>query len=101
MSSNLLIFPENQLTTVYMHFSTCAFVHFTFTKVSSQDFYPPCRGDVFPLPPSPPLRSRARGEDKGGLGKLSPPTIEISPTPKKHDGRSSATYEFPQKIFAC
>jgi len=28
--------------------------------------------------------------------------LEISPPPKKkHDGRSSATYELPQKIFAC
>jgi len=45
-------------------------------------------------------RGCVHGRGQGGLGGLSPPTIEISPPPK-HDGPSSATYELPQKIFAC
>ena len=45
------------------------------------------------------LRDVIRGEDKGGLGRAKPQTIEISPP--KHDGQSSATYELPQTIFAC
>jgi len=47
------------------------------------------------------VRPPARGEDKVGLGGLSPPAnIEISPPPE-HDGRSSATYELPQNIYSA
>ena len=43
--------------------------------------------------------SNVRGEDKGaGRAKPSQP---LKLAPLKHDGRSSATYELPQKIFAC
>jgi len=27
--------------------------------------------------------------------------VKLAPSPSKHDRRSSATYELPQKIFAC
>jgi len=40
--------------------------------------------------------ARPRGETWG----LSPPNHWNNPPPK-HDGRSSAIYELPQKIFAC
>jgi len=41
----------------------------------------------------------SKGEDKVAWDGYALPTIEISPP--KHDGRSSATYELPQKNFAC
>ena len=45
--------------------------------------------------------TRTRGEDKGrGLGRAKP-SQPLKLAPPKHDGRSSATYELPHKMFAC
>jgi len=43
------------------------------------------------------------GEEGGGGGRGRPkPSQPLKlPPPPKHDGRSSATYELPQKFFAC
>ena len=35
-----------------------------------------------------------------GLGRAKP-SQPLKLAPLKHDGRSSATYDLPQKIFAC
>jgi len=44
--------------------------------------------------------SQRRGQGGGRLGRAKPSQpLKLAPPPK-HDGRSSATYELPQKIFA-
>jgi len=47
------------------------------------------------------LRAPKQGRVQGGLGRAKPSQpLKLAP-PIKHDGRSSATYKLPQKIFAC
>ena len=48
------------------------------------------------------LRAPKQGRVQGGLGMAKPSQpLKLAPPPIKHDGRSSATYKLPQKIFAC
>jgi len=46
-------------------------------------------------------KGTGRGEDKVGRLRGAKPSQSLKLAPPKHMGRSSATYELPQKIFAC
>jgi len=51
--------------------------------------------------PAPrPRQTQRRRQGGGGLGRAKPSQL-LKLAPTKHDGRSSATCELPQKIFAC
>jgi len=47
-----------------------------------------------------PRQTQRRRQGGGGLGRAKPSQL-LKLAPTKHDGRSSATCELPQKIFAC
>ena len=48
-----------------------------------------------------PGKCSTSGQGRGQGGQSPPPTIEITPPPLKHDGRSSATQELPQNIYSA